>query len=111
MLQEISQYQPAASLHPFGNQAADAIAKAHSARVLLRDLKPGNVIVTGEGQVKVLDFGLAKQIQTPEPEEPTAIVAITEEGSVAGAALLPEQKSSCPSPVTLPFQTAPSADR
>lgn len=77
----------------YSTQAADAIAKAHSARILHRDLRPGNVIVTGDGQVKVLDFGLAKQIQTPEPEEQTAIVAITEEGSIVGTAayMSPEQ--------------------
>ncbi|HKR35670.1 MAG TPA: serine/threonine-protein kinase [Steroidobacteraceae bacterium] len=53
-------------------QVLDAVAHAHSRLILHRDLKPPNILVTSEGQVKLLDFGIAKLLDEEHAHTPRA---------------------------------------
>ncbi|MGE5833694.1 MAG: protein kinase domain-containing protein [Acidobacteriota bacterium] len=78
-------------------QLADALQAAHDKGIIHRDLKPGNVALTPEGLVKVLDFGIAKTI-VPESGDLTATVEATAHGAVIGTAayMSPEQARGLP---------------
>jgi serine/threonine-protein kinase len=87
---------------PIAKQIAEALEAAHEAGVIHRDLKPANIKVRDDGTVKVLDFGLAKALDTtPESDpslSPTLTAAATQMGVIMGTAayMSPEQAKGKP---------------
>ncbi len=96
LVMELVDGQPLSALLPPGQpldpdvtsdlmaQAADAIGAAHTARIVHRDVKPANLLVTPDGTVKITDFGIARAAEG---------MALTETGQVMGTPqyLSPEQ--------------------
>jgi serine/threonine protein kinase/tetratricopeptide (TPR) repeat protein len=73
---------------------AEALTAAHEKGIVHRDLKPANVMIAHDGQVKVLDFGLAKDVRPPNPTDATqTVVGHTKVGVLMGtpAYMSPEQ--------------------
>ena len=90
--------QPIRKLLDIAVQMSEGLAKAHAAGIVHRDLKPENVMVSKDGFVKILDFGLAKLAEVPAGDAsrlPTMAEAATRPGIVLGTVgyMSPEQAS------------------
>src|SRR5581483_4505666 len=85
-------------------QIAEGLASAHQSGIVHRDLKPENIMITPDGRVKILDFGLAKPVVECDPEATSAGVGrtldgmVTEPGLIVGTVgyMSPEQARGMP---------------
>jgi len=88
---------PLSDVLRLAGEIAEALQEAHARRFLHRDLKPANIMLTEQGHVKVMDFGLAKRVEIlPSPDQTTRDVGasqLTAHGSIVGTPdyMSPEQ--------------------
>lgn len=87
---------PARKAIDYGAQLARGLAAAHDRGIIHRDLKPENVFVLTDGRIKILDFGLARQVEAPvsgATKTMTAAIGGTDPGTVMGTVgyMAPEQ--------------------
>ena len=78
---------PPESVLRYAIQIASALARAHDRGIIHRDLKTSNIVVTSDGLVKVLDFGLAKQVGSGIFEGPTRSFATVQDASSVSGTL------------------------
>jgi serine/threonine protein kinase len=90
---------PTADALRIAGEIAEAIEEAHSANLIHRDLKPANIMLTSQGRVKIMDFGLARKVNSAANTGTLTInSSLTEDGCAVGTPgyMSPEQLTSGP---------------
>jgi len=84
---------PPANATPIARQIAAGMGAAHAAGIVHGDLKPGNVMLTDQGLVKILDFGLAGRRRVPDTSDSTVVLGTDRPGTILGTPsyMSPEQ--------------------
>jgi eukaryotic-like serine/threonine-protein kinase len=75
---------PVETVVRYGTQIADALSHAHARGVIHRDLKTANIVISGRGSAKVLDFGLARRVEVRGSDEATQAIEVTDTGVLLG---------------------------